>query len=87
MFDFLCGVRGYGFCCGLFEDNSLYKLDQAQLTTRPGCVCSLSLMAQLAAHRHLGPVLDTVSLNINGAGQHIQQVDSGDRRLGHMGSF
>lgn len=76
-----------GFCRGLFEDNSQYKLELAELTTRPGCVCSLSLMAQLAAYRNSGPVLDLVSLKINGDGQHMQQVDSGDQRLGHMGSF
>lgn len=61
------------------------KLELAQLTTRPGCVCSPSLMAQLAAYRHLGPVLDLVSLKIHGAGQHVQQVTTGDWQVGHMG--
>ena len=77
----------WGFWDVAFSEGYLGIIHSIMLATRPGCVCSLSLMAQLAAYRHLGPVLYLVSLKIKGAGQHIQQVDSGDLRLGHMGGF
>ncbi len=79
--------RDVAFAEGYLRIIHSINLSWHSLTARPGCVCSLSLMAQLAAHRHSGPVLDLGSLKINGDGQHMQQVDCGGLRLGHMGTF